>query len=221
MNNNYEHLVIKFMNRESYLPMKQHELAKALELFTPEEKNQLRKTLQELAEKEQLEKLRKNRWALKNHRYQVEGRLQFLSNGAGLIIPDDPKTSAVYVKEKNLQRAFPQDRVIAELFYRGKDRSTKNSSSSEEREGRVVTIVERRIKQVVGTIEKARYGFFLRVEEPAFPYPVWIDNPEKGKAHHKVVVKLHPWDDAHQPVRGTIIETLGASYEPGIEIDAS
>ena len=220
MNKNYEHLVIKFMQQETYLPMKQHELAKALEFFTPDEKNQLRQTLQELAERGQLEKLRKNRWALKDRRYQVEGRLQFLSNGAGLIIPDDPKDSAVYVKEKNLQRAFPGDRVIGELFYRGNGRGDRDSSSNEEREGRVVTIVERRIEQVVGTIQKARYGFFLRVEEPAFPYPVWIDNPEKGKAHHKVVVKLHPWDDSHQPVRGSIIETLGASYEPGIEIDA-
>ena len=108
MNKNYEHLVIKFMQRETYLPMKQHELAKALEFFTPDEKNQLRKTLQELAEREQLEKLRKNRWALKDHRYQVEGRLQFLSNGAGLIIPDDPKASAVYVKEKIYSALFQE-----------------------------------------------------------------------------------------------------------------
>ena len=220
MNKQYEHLVIKFMQHETYLPMKQHELAKALKLITPEEKGVLRKTLHALEEQGQLDKLRKNRWALKDHQYQVEGVIRFLANGAGLIIPDDPKASAVYVKEKNLQRAFPGDRVLGELFYRGTDRSRTPGQASEELEGRVIEVVERTLEHVVGTIQKARYGFFLRVEEPPFPYPVWIDNPEKSRANHKVVVKLHPWDDAHQPVRGTITETLGASCQPGIEIDA-
>jgi ribonuclease R len=75
----------------------------------------------------------------------VRGRLEMISSGAGFVLTDDQRRKDIFVAPANLGDAWPGDRVVVALM---PQRKGKNP------EGRIVRILERRMKDVPAVVHK-------------------------------------------------------------------
>lgn len=213
--------IIDFMKKPSYLPMKQHELAAALGITDKGERRSLRHQLYTLEDQGTIVRLRKNRWSLPNKENRMIGSVKMLPKGGAVIISDDPEIEEVFVGARNMGLAYPNDLVEVERYHSEYgERNASSSSSGRRGEGRVTAVIERRMLEVVGTLKKARYHYFVTADNPNFPHSVRVTECEHIDKNHKVLVRLDPWTDPYQTITGTIIEDLGEASAPGVDVDS-
>ena len=117
----------------------------------------------------------------------------------------------LYIPEDGRGGAFHQDRVLVELLPGGQGRR---------REARVVRILERGMKQVVGTWESCEnYGFVIpdnsKVGTDIF---VPKERSKGAVTGHKVVVELTSYGDAKHKPEGKVTQILGHVNDPGVDI---
>ncbi len=75
----------------------------------------------------------------------IHGRLQIQRSGIGFVIPEDKRRKDIFVSSDNLDDAWPEDKVVVALL---PGRHGKNP------EGRIVRILERKLKQVPALLHK-------------------------------------------------------------------
>ena len=120
-----------------------------------------------------------------------------LPKGGAVIISDDPEIEEVFVGARNMGLAYPNDLVEVERYHSEYgERNASSSSSGRRGEGRVTAVIERRMIEVVGTLKKARYHYFVTADNPNFPHSVrvteceHIDKNHLNEQLHTVEVKL-------------------------------
>lgn len=209
------------MKQPDYLPMKQHELAQALGIEDKEKRRSMRHQLYELEDRGTIVRLRKNRWSLPNRENRMTGVVKMLPKGGAVIISDDPDVEEVFVGARNLGLAFPNDIVEVERYHSAYgERSDSSKANGRRSEGRVTGVIERRMLEMVGTLKKARYHYFVTADDPNFPHSVRVSDCEHIEKNHKVLVRLDPWTDPYQAITGIIVDDLGEASAPGVDVDS-
>ena len=126
------------------------------------------------------------------------------------------------------------DRVVARIT-RDLDyaRAKKVSGRAE---GRVIRILERAHDTIVGTLQQSRNFFYVVPDDPRLVHNIYV-NPVAAVSDRrttaeeemrrsetaatvgdKVVVRLETWESRHVNPEGTIIEVLGPSTQPGVDM---
>ena len=205
--------ILQFLNTSDYMPMKQHDIANSLGLTNNNQRNEFRKVLYFLEKKGLVMRIRKNRWSLPNKLKHMNGSLKFLSNGGAIFISEDNKE--VFIGEKNLGTALPDDDVQIKLF---SDDLIKGNKKFSRPEGKVIDIIKRNSLTVVGTLKYARYFKYVLPDNPNFRNHIRINENTTISNNHKVLVKIDDWIDPYQSITGTIIKDLGERTAKGVDI---
>ncbi len=222
------HWVREFLSRPDYKPLRQHELARALKL-SPTARRDFRHLLHDMEEAGELVCLRKSRWALPGNSGSKEfaGTLQVHARGFGFFIPDEPGLEDVFIPEDRLGTALHGDRVLVSVqkaLPQKRQRSRFVSTPAERNlEGRVVRVLERAHATLAGQLLQGPAYFYVVPDNKRILHDVQITQVElpegrKPEAYHQVVVRLHDWNDPRKPLTGTLIEDLGASDAPGVDM---
>ena len=143
----------------------------------------------------------------------VTGTLSLNSKGFGFVtvegFPED-----IFIPAKYVGNAFQSDLVEVEIRKESGHRGLKT-------EGKILRVVERGIKELVGTFDQVRkdYGFVIP-DRGKLPRDIFIP---AGKAHgavngHKVVCKITDYGEEHRSPEGEITEILGHINDPGVDI---
>jgi ribonuclease R len=143
----------------------------------------------------------------------VTGTLTLNAKGFGFVtvegFPDD-----IFIPAKYVGNAFQSDIVEVEVAEKSGRRGPKT-------EGKIVRIVERGIKEIVGTFEQVRrdYGFVIP-DRIKLPRDIFIPSGRSMGAvnGHKVVVRITDYGEEHRSPEGEIIEILGHINDPGVDI---
>src|SRR5204862_641279 len=91
-------------------------------------------------------------------------------------------------------------------------------------EGRVIRILERADDSSVGTLEQSKNFFYVVPDDPRIVHNVYVQVPPQPPlpkapdVGDKVVVRLEPWESRHVNPEGQIIEVLGPSSAPGVDM---
>ena len=91
-------------------------------------------------------------------------------------------------------------------------------------EGRVIRILERAHDTIVGTLQQSKNFFYVVPDDPRIVHNVYVQVPpqpplaEGADRGDKVVVRLEPWESRHVNPEGQIIEVLGPSSAPGVDM---
>ena len=83
----FETQLLQFLSSPGYQPMKQHELAHALNVDTKGKRSDFRHELYAMEAEGKIARLRKNRWALPNAGNEVIGTLRMLPKAAASLSP--------------------------------------------------------------------------------------------------------------------------------------
>ena len=173
-------LICELMEDAMYAPMKEKELAVFLQV-SAQEREEFRKVLDELLDEGRLEVTKRGRYK-KPEEKVVTGMFTGSQKGFGFLEAEG-REEDLFIPESKTGGAFPGDTVQAVVLpgRRGK-----------RQEAEVIKIVERGIRQLVGTFEKNRGFGFVVPDNVKIPSDIFVPlERSKGAANgHKVVVEI-------------------------------
>ena len=191
--------------------MKISELSKHLGV-TDAEHREFRNRIKEMSTQGTLVKIRGGRYGLPDEMNLITGKLHGHPNGFGFVIPDKHHdTNDVFIHRKSMNEAMHQDHVLVRV---------ESEKEPGRPEGRVIRILQRNTVNIVGVYETfGRDGWVIPTETKYF-HDVFIPgkNRKDAKNGQIVDVRIETYPTRHQPPVGKIMEVLGKSNDPEVEV---
>lgn len=215
--------LLALLHDPAYKPMKQHEIARALNLPSAD-RSVLRNLLRRMRDRGELICLRKNRWIPADETDTVTGAIRVNPKGFGMVCPaEDGQGGDIYIPAAAVGDAMDGDTVMVRLDNRPLPRHAPHMK----REGAVVRVIERGRKEIAGLLKQGPYYAYVIPDNPSLLQDIRVasfaENIEKtADDGHKVVIRLEPPSPSEkskrEPVRGVVVEDLGHADDPGVDM---
>lgn len=139
----------------------------------------------------------------------IEGKLQGNERGYAFLIPTDKEREDYFIPHSDLRGAMHGDLVLAERT-RGEGQRTT---------ARVLKILDRGIKELVGTYFSTKTGGFVCPDEKKYYNDIFIPFGKgiRAKSGDKVVCKILAYPKKQNP-EGIITSVLGRQYNKKAEL---
>ena len=203
--------ILTLLKKKIRRPMKISELSKHLGV-TDAEHREFRNRIKEMSTQGTLVKIRGGRYGLPDEMNLITGKLHGHPNGFGFVIPDKHHdTNDVFIHRKSMNEAMHQDHVLVRV---------ESEKEPGRPEGRVIRILQRNTVNIVGVYETfGRDGWVIPTETKYF-HDVFIPgkNRKDAKNGQIVDVRIETYPTRHQPPVGKVMEVLGKSNDPEVEV---
>ncbi|WP_204498479.1 ribonuclease R [Aquibacillus albus] len=204
--------ILEYFRVNASKPLSVQEIEEVLELQDAEQFKELMKVLNELEEKGELVRTRKNRYGPPERMNLIRGKIQMHAKGFAFLIPDEEGQDDVYINHADLQSAMNNDRVLVRI--EGRDEQGKRP------EGVVIRILERAVTELIGTYDdNGNFGFVI-ADDKRIPNDIFIPkNASMGAVNgHKVIVRITKYPEARMSAEGEVVQILGHKNDPGMDI---
>lgn len=211
MSNKYEQrkkMIYNFMCDNMYVPMKIKELAIVLGV-KKEQRPELEAILADLMAEGRIECSKRGKYS-KSEIKKMTGTFTAHPKGFGFVSVEG-ETEDIFVPESQVNGAMHMDTV---------EITVSPVTTGRRREGTVVKILERGMKQVVCTYEQSKTFGFAVPDNPKFGSDIFIpEERSKGAVSgHKVVVEVTSYGKKDRKPEGKVVEILGHINDPGVDI---
>ncbi|MBQ7668825.1 MAG: ribonuclease R [Clostridia bacterium] len=141
----------------------------------------------------------------------VKGIFESNERGFGFLRPDDD-TEDIFIPPTFTGGAFDGDRVEV--------RVTSAGDENRGPEGKVIKILERNNKPIVGKFEKSKNFGFVVPENKKIGQDIFIPKScFKGAKNGDIVcVEIVKWPERRRSAEGKIVDILGKAGKPGVDI---
>jgi ribonuclease R len=163
----------------------------------------------------EIARIRKNRYVLPAEADLVTGTISVHQSGFAFLPREKPGEQDLYISAENTGTAMHGDKVVARIT---RDDRHARARGRDRAEGRVIRILERAHDTIVGTLEQSKNFFYVVPDDPRIVHNVYVSGPGRAKRGDKVVVRLESWESRHVNPEGEIVEVLGASSAPGVDM---
>ena len=193
-----------------YRPMKQKEIGYLMQV-APEDRPEFVSLLQELVEEGSIEVTKRGKYK-PIEKEVLTGVFTCTKNGYGFVTVEG-RDEDYYIHEKNINGAFHEDKVLIETID-GQQRSGHHT------EARIIKILERGMKTIVGTLEKNQNFGFVVPDNQRFDSDIFLSKEECKNltSGFKVLVEITDYGDKKHSPEGRIIEVLGHRDDPRVDI---
>ena len=201
-------LICELVAEDMYVPMKEKELAAFMQV-PREEKEEFRRILQALVAEGRLQVSAQGRYG-KPDDNRLVGIYTGTARGFGFVEVEG-RDDDLYIPEDKRGGAFHQDRVQVMLL---------PGRQGKRQEACVVQVLERGLKQVVGTWEQCENFGFVIPDNSRLGTDIFVPQARSRGAvtGHKVVVELVSYGDEKHKPEGRVAEILGHINDPGVDI---
>ena len=184
-----------------------YEIKNLLGLTSVDEMKELIKVLNQLEEEFKIYYTKKDKYMLLKNSHLNVGTLIMNKKGFGFV--DIDGNEDVYVSSDNLNGAIHNDKVVVEI----------TSKKGMDLEGRIVRIVRRQLKQLIGTIKVIKNKYYVKLDDDKVKINVVLDkNSTKNLVDgHKVVIRLLTKIN-NTDYNGEVVRILGHVNDPGVDI---
>ena len=187
------------------------ELMKTLSI-PKEDRKAFKRILREMIQQGEIVRTRGNRFGLPQKMGLVSGRFKGHRDGYGFVIPEEPGESDVYIGVRNREDAMHGDRVVARVeLHKGEAR----------REGRIIRVLERAHRQIVGRFEPGKEFGFVVPTDKRIVHDVYISpgDVNGAKAGQVVVAEILTYPTRTRNPQGQIIKILGKITDARIDTE--
>ena len=201
--NNLKQSIIEFLSKKDK-PVKLEEIAKHVQGGIKEFKN----SIKELIRDGEVSRLKSQKYCLTKDINLLTGYIEGHPDGYAFFIPEDNTIDDLFIPPKKMNGAFHKDKVAVRVeYFRGK------------KEARVVKILERGFKKVVGRIEKSTHFAHVIPFVKKIFNDIYIPKKysEKLKDNDVVVCEIISFPRGGKNPEGKILEFLGNLSDNGIE----
>lgn len=184
-----------------------YEINDLLGLTTSRDLQELLNNLEELINDLKVYHTNKDKYLLFENSHLKTGRLVVNKKGYGFV--DIEGDEDVYIASKNLNGAIHGDLVVVEI----------TSKKGLDLEGRILKIIKRELKTVVGTIIKVDNKLKLKIDDDKININIILekDSLKNVVEGNKVVASVLSRIDNHN-FKGEIIKIIGHINDPGVDI---
>ena len=202
-------IICDLVNDDLYVPMKEKELAVFLQVAA-EDRKELKSILTELLAEGRLMLTNRGKYMKSNGRVFTG---TFIGNAKGFgFVRIEGRKEDLFVPEDKVNGAFHRDTVQAALL---------EAQKGKRQEAQVIRILERGMKQVVGTYERTRNNFgFVIPDDTKLAQDIYVpkEHSKGAVSGHKVVVEITGYGTDRKSPEGRIVEILGHRNDPGVDI---
>ncbi len=174
---------------------------------TIEEFKEVLKTLVKLEDTLKVYRTKKDNYMLFNNSHLRVGRLIVNRKGFGFV--DIEGDEDIYIHGSNMNGAIHDDTVVVEII----------NIKGLQMEGRIVKIVDRKLKQLVGEFYYKKGKGYIDLDDEKVKLNIEIDKKHTLGAMngHKVLVRITTRINNNN-YRGQVIKILGHKNDPGVDI---
>lgn len=207
-------ILLDIINSKGYKPMKIKELAILLNV-PKSDRDELKYVLDELVNEGKLYLSKKGKYD--KYRITDENVVvgEFSGNKRGFgFVTVEGLDEDIFIPESMTHGAFHKD--IVEVVIK----PYKRIGEGRKKEGEVVKIVSRGVKEVIGTYQKSKNFGFVVADNLRFDKDIFIPKEFSKDAvtGHKVVVELTDYGTKGRKPEGKIKEIIGHINDPGTDI---
>ncbi len=197
------------LHNELYVPMKTKEIAILLNI--PKEKRYELQEILDILVKEGIIAVSKKGKYQKPDNMALIGTFESTQKGFGFVTVDGIDGD-IFIKEKDINGAFHMDKVKVVI--------TSEKKGSRRAEGKVISVVEHGIKELVGTFEQGKGFGFVVPDNGKIGCDIFIPKAKCNGAvtGHKVVVKIDNYGTENKNPEGEVTEIIGHIDDPGTDI---
>ncbi|MCE0523610.1 MAG: ribonuclease R [Methylacidiphilales bacterium] len=204
--------LVPFLADPNYQPLDEKALARKLHV-PPEDTAAFATFLTEEGQAGRIMQVRHSLYVLPKRLGFCVGRLQMNERGFGFLVPIDPAEPDFYIAGEDTGTAFHGDLVLARI----KEQHGRQRDSRQR--GEVVKVLQRKRRQLVGTLRKTPMFYYVLPDETRIPHDICVPAPSgTPPLGQKVVVELKEWPDRRKPPEGIITEVLGLPDAPGVDL---
>ena len=201
-----EDKVLEFLEKEDKA-YEINDIFNALDLKTVDEFKELIKTINKLEDELKVYRTNKNKFMLFNNSNLKLGIMMATKKNYGFV--DIDGNEDVFIPPTNMNNAIDGDKVVVEI----------TSKKGMKLEGRIVKIVERKIKELVGEVYLKNNKINIKLDDEKIKINIIVDKDKsKGALEgHKVVVKVGSKLEGNN-YKGEILKIIGHKNDPGVDI---
>lgn len=202
-------LIEELVKDEHYVPMKIKELAVLLQV-PKEKREELADVLASLVEEGRIGLNRRGKYT-KVQNMSYTGVFESTRRGFGFVTVEGMDED-IFIPESDSHDAFHKDIVKVVI--------TKHNHGSKRMEGKIIQIVERGIKSIVGTYQDNRTFGFVIPDNAKISCDVFVqaDRSMGAMTGHKVVVEITDYGSGRRNPEGVVTEIIGHINDPGTDI---
>ncbi|MBL7116067.1 MAG: ribonuclease R [Kiritimatiellae bacterium] len=200
--------IVKRLGDDLSKPLLASEIATELRLQGRLKKH-LQKVLHELVRDGDIVVVRRDRYTLGRPADLLTGDLLVFRNGHGMV-EDSQKGRDVFISSDMMGTALPGDRVVVR-------RSGEQGPRSDREYGRVIRVLDRVQRDIVGTLRTT--GRFLCVVpmNPSYSKGFYVPDAQGAEEGDRVVVRFQAWANKHVSPEAEIVEVLGPEDKPDVD----
>ncbi|RJR36464.1 MAG: ribonuclease R [Deltaproteobacteria bacterium] len=186
------------------LPVELHQFLN----LTPTQTGAVDQIVEQLVARGNLISLKGGRFGLAEEMNLVVGDLIVHPDGYGFVTPESGGQD-IYLTGPNLKEAWHGDRVVVRIEGRRGRR----------REGRVIRILERKVREVIGLLNLTGDLYYVKPEEERFLFDLIIvpEGLAGAQTGDMVRARVTNYPTAHLNPQGEIIEVLGAVEDAAVQ----
>jgi len=167
------------------------------------ERQTFRELVKKLCQEGKLVQIRKRKFGLPSQFSAKKGKIRVHPDGFAFVETEDGET--VFIPPRKVGKALDGDIVLVQI-----EKVAKKGP-----EGRVLSVLERKRKYIVGYLVKRNKLFFVEPEDPRIPFELYIPKKRRGKAlpDHLVVAKIIQGSSEFGVPVGEVLRDLGDPQE--------
>lgn len=198
----------EFFGSSEYKPMRFRDIVAILQV-PKDSKHELKEILDSLVNKGMIILDDKGRYRTPGDNIKT-GIFSATQKGFGFVIIEG-ESEDIFIPENATKGAMHGDKVAIMI---NKERTGKRQ------EGMVLRILDRGMKEIVGTFQKSKnYGFVIP-DNQKFSHDIFVpkEHTKGAVTGHKVLVTVTNYGDEDHNPEGRVVEIIGHSNDPGVDI---
>lgn len=207
----HQHMLLELFSEKNYRPMKLKELCAILNV-PRSEREDLKLLLDQMISEGQIQMTSQGAYK-KLESDELTGTFSGNSRGFGFVsVIGHEEEGDVFIPEEATKGALHGDTVIIKI--------TSEGHHERRSEGQVIRIVERGLKDIIGTFEKSKnYGFVIP-DNTKVGRDIFVSTPNSKGAvtGHKVLVRITDYGTNSKSPEGKVLEILGHIDDPGTDV---
>lgn len=202
--------LLEFLRERARQPLSTREILAHFPL-SREERQEAVRMLKAMVRDGTLVRLRGGRLSLPRQVNLVVGTVIAHRDGYGFVTPQDKGGNDVFIPARFMREVMDGDKVAVRVERRGPGGKS---------EGRVVQVLERAHRTVVGRYEAGRRFGYVVPADPRLTHDIFIPGPaaRDARSGQVVVARIDAYPSRTRNPEGTVVEILGAPDDPEVEI---